>query len=109
MRNDEWERVLNSSFRIHHSALLSFSLGLALLLGRLLVARERVRDQLLYLALDLVELHLGGLLELLDGLGARLLDLLREPVLLGEVEAGDAQDDDRDDDAQEDVREVVDV
>src|SRR5215212_6213791 len=87
----------------------SLSLGLALLLGRLLVARERVRDQLLYLVLDLVELHLGGLLELLDRLGARLLDLLREPVLLGEVEAADAEDDDGDDDAEEHVAEVVDV
>src|SRR5215207_6015210 len=109
MRNDEWERVLNSSFRIHHSSLLSVSLGLALLLGRLLVARERVRNQLLYLVLDLVKLILGGLLELLDGLGTRLLDLLREPVLFGEVEAADADDDDDDDDDEQQVTQVVDV
>src|SRR5215203_1613081 len=82
---------------------------LALPLGRVLVACERVGNQLLYLVLDLVELLLGGLLELLNRLGARLLDLLREPVLLGEVEAADADDDDRDDDAQQEVTQVVDV
>src|SRR4051812_20569076 len=98
-----------SSFITHHSSLLSLSLSLALLLRRLLVARERVRNQLLYLVLNLVELHLGGLLELLDGLGARLLDLLREPVLLREVEAADADDDDGDDDEEKQVAEIVDV
>src|SRR5215204_821984 len=113
----KWERratdcrafVFSPPFGVRRSRFLSISLGLTLLLRRLLVARERVRDQLLDLVLDLVELDRGGLLELLDGLGARLLDLLREPVLLGEVEAADAEDDDDDDDDEQEVAEVVDV
>src|ERR1044072_9810350 len=72
--------------------------GLVLLIllcddGRFLVARERVRNQIGYLVLNLVELLLGGLLELLDGFGARLFDLLREPVLLRDVEGADAEGD----------------
>src|ERR1044072_9797334 len=68
--------------------------GLVLLIllcddGRFLVTRERVRNQIGYLVLNLVELLLGGLLELLDGFGARLFDLLRQPVLSLDVEAAD--------------------
>src|ERR1044072_5076401 len=88
--------------------------GLVLLIllcddGRFLVTRERVRNQIGYLVLNLVELLLGGLLELLDGFGARRCDLLGEPVLLRDVEAADAEDDDRDDDDEEQIAQVVDV
>src|SRR5436190_3658202 len=89
----------------HYSSLITaFN---SLLLRRVLVARERVREYVGNLLPDLVQLLLGGVLELLYGRGVRLLDPGREPVLLGEVEARDADADDGDDDAEEHVAEVV--
>src|SRR2546423_14167266 len=91
----------------HYSSLITAFKSL--LLRRVLVARERVREYLGNLLPDLVQLLLGGVLELLYGRRVRLLDLRREPVLLGEVEARDADAHDGDDDAEEHVAEVVDV
>src|SRR5947209_835716 len=106
--SDELKAIcLYSSLITHHSSLLLISL--ALLLRRVLVARERVREYLGNLLPDLVELLAGGLLELLNPFGVGQLDLAREPVLLGEVEARQPQRDDGDDDAEEHVAEVVDV
>src|SRR5438067_10283691 len=89
----------------HYSSLITaFN---SLLLRRVLVARERVREYVGNLLPYLVQLLLGGVLELLYGRRVRLLNLRREPVLLREVEAPDADADDGDDDAQEHVAEVV--
>src|SRR5437868_6209793 len=89
----------------HHSLLITaFN---SLLRRRVLVARERVREYVGNLLPDLVQLLLGGVLELLYGRRVRLFDLRREPVLLGEVEARDADAEDGDDDAEEHVAEVV--